>query len=428
MLGSVSVPERPGRRLTRRAQAGTAACPLSALAPIRRARCAGVARSARAFVCALVAAVVALVSARSAQAQQITDGRYIIGRGETLSEIAERMHVTTRVLAEHNHLQPPYALRTGRGLRVPAEVPDDVYRQLGGDVRTRAGRGAPTTNAAPTQRPEVRTTVRSVNTRVAASAGRTPTGGGRWGRPASRGYVRLVRENTGAMMDIHMRRITPGVQSRMRAFLRFADGRSHAINPRLLRQLAIVSDHFGGRRLHVISGFRPFRRGQWTPHSNHNIGRAIDFRVEGVPNRVLRDFCRSLPQTGCGFYPRSVFVHMDVREESATWVDWSRPGQRPMYGREDRPPEANSSAAAARRSGEDEGVDDVAQDNTRVREATTVEERDDDERARREGSDTPATGGATGAGTTTGTTATTPGSTSTTSATGTTGAASAARP
>lgn len=375
---------------------------------------------------ALALALATLMTARPAQAQQIENGRYIIGRGETLSEIAERMHVTTRVLAEHNHLQAPYALRTGRGLRVPPEVTDEVYRQLGGDVRTRPGRGAPTANANATQRPEVRTTVRSVNARVAASAGRTPAGGGRWGRPASRGYVRFVRENTGAMMDLHMRRITPSVLSRMRAFLRYADGRSHAINPRLLRQLAIVSDHFGGRRLHVISGFRPFRRGQWTPHSNHNIGRAIDFRIEGVPNRALRDFCRTLPQTGCGFYPRSVFVHMDVRQESATWVDWSRPGQRPMYGREDRPPESHSAAtaAAARRAAEDEGVDDVAQDNSRVREATTVEEHDDEERARREGGDAPAASGATA----TGTTAPGSGTTSTTGTTGTTGTTNAPRP
>jgi hypothetical protein len=201
-------------------------------------------------------------------------------------------------------------------------------------------------------------------------------------------------------MGLHMRRITPSVLGRMRAFLRFADGRSHPINARLLRQLAVVSDHFGGRRVHVISGFRPFRRGQWTPHSNHNVGRAMDFRVEGVPNRVLRDFCRTLPQTGCGYYPRSVFVHMDVREESAYWVDWSRPGQRPQYGREDRPPEnghapAGNNTAVAQRSGEDEGVDDVAQDNAGVRTATAVEEHDDDARAQREGTTaTPAPEGA----------------------------------
>jgi len=355
----------------------------------------------------VLVALVALVAPSVASAQQIEDGKYVVGRGDTLSEIAERMHITTRALAEFNHIEPPYALRTGRRLRVPPEVTEEVYRQLGGNVRTRnasgtASSGAGSTGSARTSsvsggRLASNQSIRGV---VRTGANREVS---RYGRPAARGYVRLVRESTGAMMDIHMRRITPSVQTRMREFLRFADGRSHAINPRLLRQLAQVSDHFGGRRIHVISGYRPFRRGQWTPHSNHNIGRAVDFRVEGIPNRVLRDYCRTIPRTGCGYYPRSVFVHMDVRDESATWVDWSRPGQRPQYGREDRPPESNGTARTAptnARPSEDEGVDDVAQDSPRVREATSVEEHDDEERARRESSDTPGSsaGSATGSG------------------------------
>ncbi len=352
----------------------------------------------------------ALLFARAGSAQQIEEGRYVVGRGETLSEIAERMHITTRVLAEYNHLQAPYALRSGRRLRVPPEVTDEVYRQLGGVVRTR-GTAAATASANASANSRTTTTSATNGSRASASNTRGNTrgnasGGGRYGRPASRGYVRLVRESTGAMMDLHMRRITASVQTRMRTFLRYGDGRSRAIHPRLLRQLALVSDHFGGRRIHVISGYRPFRRGQWTPHSNHNIGRAVDFRVEGVSNRALRDYCRTIPQTGCGYYPRSVFVHMDVREESATWVDWSRPGQRPMYGREDRAPDTRvaATATAAARASEDEGVDDVAQDNHRVREATAVEEHDDDERARRESGSGETTapaatpGAATGAG------------------------------
>jgi LysM repeat protein len=341
---------------------------------------------------AFVLAAVTLAASPAQAQQQLVDGQYVIGRGETLSEIAQRLGVTTRALAEHNHLEAPYALRTGRRLRLPPTVTDDVIRQLGGRPAARTNVTAANATRAGTTPPN--------RGRVQPNAPRAGSGGGRWGRPAARGYVRLVRESSGMSMGLHMRRITPSVLGRMRAFLRFADGRSHPINARLLRQLAVVSDHFGGRRVHVISGFRPFRRGQWTPHSNHNVGRAMDFRVEGVPNRVLRDFCRTLPQTGCGYYPRSVFVHMDVREESAYWVDWSRPGQRPQYGREDRPPEnghapAGNNTAVAQRSGEDEGVDDVAQDNAGVRTATAVEEHDDDARAQREGSSaTPAPEGA----------------------------------
>jgi hypothetical protein len=71
---------------------------------------------------------------------------------------------------------------------------------------------------------------------------------------------------------------------------------------------------------------------------------------------------------------------MDVRDESTTWVDWSRPGQRPMYGREDRPPDethAHAQAAAApaeNAPGADESVEDVAEDNSHVRSAPAAEE------------------------------------------------------
>jgi hypothetical protein len=337
--------------------------------------------AARRLVASLLVAAAGLLwpalgAAQRSEAGRLQDGRYMVGRGETLSEIAGRLRVPMASLAEANHLGPPYAVRTGRTLRLPSGVTDEVIRQLGGRPTPR---GATPPRASSERGPGRRPTLQ------AARGASTVAGGGRWGRPAARGFVRLVRLSTGATESLHMRRISNGVLSRMRAFLRFADGRSRAIHPRLLRQLATVSDHFGGRRVQVISGFRPFRRGQWTPHSNHNVGKAIDFRVEGVPNRVLRDFCRTLPQTGCGYYPRSVFVHMDVREESAYWVDWSRPGQRPQYGREERPPEPSGPAVARRRAAEDEGVDDVAQDDHGVRSATAVEEHDDDERARREG-------------------------------------------
>jgi len=57
----------------------------------------------------------------------------------------------------------------------------------------------------------------------------------------------------------------------------------------------------------------------------------VDFSIVGVPNTVLRDFCRTLPNVGCGYYPNSSFVHMDVREMSTYWIDYSGPGQSPRY-------------------------------------------------------------------------------------------------
>jgi hypothetical protein len=186
-----------------------------------------------------------------------------------------------------------------------------------------------------------------------------------------------VADSEAIVLDL--RRIGPVTRQRARAFFRASSGQTHPMDPRLLRQLAIVSDHFGGRTLEVISGFRPRRRRQFTAHSKHNFGHAVDFRVVGVPNRVTRDFCRTLPATGCGFYPRSVFIHMDTRDEATYWVDWSRPGERPRYGSETRPPPdrrrrqgehpATTPDPSVPPVGAEEEVQDVAEESPSVRAA-----------------------------------------------------------
>lgn len=309
-------------------------------------------------------------------------GVHVVQRNESLSVIAAMHHVRVADLAERNHLHEPYALRHNQRLRLPSNA-------------TPIGATAPAAPAARESMTAVRPAVLPSRAPVPAPAPvarRTPDPSrhpvdpprgsracGRWGCARHPGVVSLVRLATDQHATVNLRRPGRNVLGTMRSFLRSTDGRTHAIDPRLLRQLALVSDHFGGRVVEVISGFRPMRRGQHTAHSNHNVGHAVDFRVRGVPNRVTRDFCRTLPNTGCGFYPRSVFIHMDVRSSSAYWVDWSRPGQRPMYGREDRPPPEPSrtsaparddTAAAMPPAGADPELDDVIADAPTVRDAT----------------------------------------------------------
>jgi hypothetical protein len=117
----------------------------------------------------------------------------------------------------------------------------------------------------------------------------------------------------------------------MEKMLRSPSGASHPIEARLISLLGIVSNHFGSRKIEVVSGFRPYTPTQYTAHSNHNHGKAVDFRVVGVPNEVVRDFCRTLKNVGCGYYPNSTFVHMDVREQAAFWIDYAKPGEPPRY-------------------------------------------------------------------------------------------------
>jgi uncharacterized protein YcbK (DUF882 family)/LysM repeat protein len=315
-------------------------------------------------------ALAALVCAPDAAAQNNAPRYYTVANGDTLWDIARRFHVSASEIAERSHLTPPYALRRGMQLHLPGRaivVPEAAQNAAPATPPAHAATAHPTppTTAHPTAHPT-----------PAPPVNNNHRPGGRWGRPSHPGVVHLKRVADDESIVVDLRRIGPVTRGRMRTFLRASNGATHAIDARLLRQVALVSDHFGGRTLEVISSFRPRRRGQFTAHSRHNLGHAIDFRVEGVSNRVLRDYCRTFAATGCGFYPRSVFVHMDTRDESAYWVDWSRPGERPRYGSESGPPPERPRHTAnpidtpdpsVPPAGADPELDDVADDAPRVR-------------------------------------------------------------
>jgi Bacterial protein of unknown function (DUF882) len=101
----------------------------------------------------------------------------------------------------------------------------------------------------------------------------------------------------------------------------------------LVERLQTVVDHFtkSGKapRVVVISGYRPSSAG-----SHHASGRALDFRLDGVHNEELVSFCKTLPDTGCGYYPNSYFIHLDIRDPGTghtAWIDASGPGEKPRY-------------------------------------------------------------------------------------------------
>jgi uncharacterized protein YcbK (DUF882 family) len=153
-------------------------------------------------------------------------------------------------------------------------------------------------------------------------------------KPARPGYVILVRRGEvvrGQLIDRNGKLVERTAQRIDRLLRARRVGKIHPIDRRLLRLIASVSDHFGGRTLVVVSGYRPFSPKQYTKNSRHNFGAAIDFRVAGVPERALFDVCRRERGVGCGFYPTTGFVHMDVRQHKTEWTDFSGPGERPRY-------------------------------------------------------------------------------------------------
>ena len=101
------------------------------------------------------------------------------------------------------------------------------------------------------------------------------------------------------------------------------------IHEGLVTRLQSVVDHFHAKKVTVVSGYRPASLGSF-----HQSARAMDFHLDGVSNEALVAYCRSLPDTGCGYYPNSSFVHMDVRAPRTGhvyWIDASGPGEPAHY-------------------------------------------------------------------------------------------------
>lgn len=115
------------------------------------------------------------------------------------------------------------------------------------------------------------------------------------------------------------------------------------IHQGFLRRLHYMTQHFPGKAIEIVSGHRPNTR----ETSRHFSGRALDLRVRGVAHEKLVEVLRKHPKTGVGYYPNSVFVHLDVRPESGFWVDRSGRGERPDYGA--WPPKAKEAAQAKAR-------------------------------------------------------------------------------
>jgi uncharacterized protein YcbK (DUF882 family) len=259
--------------------------------------------------------------------------KHTVQQGQTLGAIAKRYRVSVTNLAAANRLKKTSNLRVGQVLRIPPKGVVYVYpgqtltgiAQLNkGSVKAlaRANRLKPTA----TLRVGQRLQLPGYSAQVKASKARNTVLNGlvTLERPASKETLRVRLFDKAGKPD-------PKARQRLARFLRDREndeGRRPHI--RLMRVLSYVADHFNGRTIIVVSAYRSVGNGN-NGASRHASGEAIDIRVEGVPNEVLRDYCLTLSKVGVGYYPRSSFVHVDVRSKAVYWVDWSRPGEPPLY-------------------------------------------------------------------------------------------------
>jgi LysM repeat protein len=276
-------------------------------------------------------------SARQARVRSGSATRqHTVRRGDTWVRIARRYGVDAWDLALANRSRPERTLRTGQVLQVPPE----------GVVYVRSRQSLSEVARAHDVQPEVLARLNGVRIGTTLRVGQRLVLPGYvdptdpevvdrdWGAPSQQGVARIRRRGELApprLVDGAGRVTREGLQQLAQLMRRHDQDDPALPHPRLVRLLAAISDHFGGREITLVSGRRP-AGGRTRESSRHVSGHATDIRIEGVPARALWDYCRSLARTGCGFYPRSTFVHVDVRDEPAQWVDWSQPGRRSAYG------------------------------------------------------------------------------------------------
>lgn len=138
-------------------------------------------------------------------------------------------------------------------------------------------------------------------------------------------------------------RLSPKGKKKLAWMLRdFRNGQIRQPPDRLLYQLYQVQQHFDAP-VEIVSGYRHWAR----PTSRHFKGWAVDFKVEGVDPKTVWAYCKQFKDVGCGHYPTSQFVHMDVRDKSYSWIDMSGPGERARYVNSVTQPESKDTGPAA---------------------------------------------------------------------------------
>lgn len=299
----------------------------------------------------LTVALLIFVSPAGAHAQV----EHRVRSGQSLARIAQRYEVTVANLAAANQLRRTSQLHAGQVLRIPERgvvyvAQGDTLASIARDNGCSVGelRSANRLNDDAALRIGQRLQLPGFDAiRERETAQR------RWGAPRSAGVAELYRRSLDRRLRVRLvdsrgrarRTARRRVQELMRT-LRGTRPLGPSPPPRLIEILARVSDHFGGRLITIVSGYRS-AGGDTRTTSRHTAGNALDIRITGVPNNELRDYVReTFNNVGVGFYPRSHFVHVDVRDRDSYWVDWSGPGESPEYQRHGEDPEENDPEAS----------------------------------------------------------------------------------
>ena len=98
--------------------------------------------------------------------------------------------------------------------------------------------------------------------------------------------------------------------------------KERAIDHGLLAMLADLQARYPEKPIHFVSAYRGHKQESKT--SPHRGGRALDLRIPGVRDTVIRDYLwRTHREVGVGWYPKLGFVHIDHRpgEHDIAWTE-----------------------------------------------------------------------------------------------------------
>jgi LysM repeat protein len=279
----------------------------------------------------------------AAKPAQVQQGVYEVASGDTLGGIALEHGVSLEELLETNEIEDPDRLFAGQKLRLPARSEHGKVVKRG--VVIQVPKGFSLSRIAAAYELPVKAIVRA---NKLADPDRLREGQ-KLLIPGATRIVELVPPPPCFKDTVALYRVRTDETRTIP--LCFCSGRPNPEGVRVLSELSgpvgaevpfplhqrlvvllqRIAERWPGQRIEIISGQRT-RKNQGH-ESYHNKGQALDFRVAGVSNKALVSFIRKFKNVGAGYYPNSVFIHMDTRDSNAYWIDYSRPGEKSIYGR-----------------------------------------------------------------------------------------------
>jgi uncharacterized protein YcbK (DUF882 family) len=107
------------------------------------------------------------------------------------------------------------------------------------------------------------------------------------------------------------------------------NNKKHPIDPRLFDALHRLQSKLGTKDpFQIICGYRSPETNSMLHKKNRGVaknslhvkGKAIDVNLGHVSLKELSNAARSLKVGGVGYYPKSNFVHIDIRHKPAFWT------------------------------------------------------------------------------------------------------------